>query len=393
LLLLLFCWAIILMLWSPNLSIKPEDSSKGKIGAEIVTISRITTPLRHDLFALCLFVTNLLLFHLVVNSLDKEAFHRKVMWSWIIFGAIVSVFTIWSAVSNIQSLKYTFKIWDDVAFHTRLIFDKVRAAGLGTPHLSSLVLNMFTGITIGMLLIEIGSLKRFLLGTTALLMMLANLLTLTKGGLAGLVAMLHFFLVSFRCLRKNFFRNLILLYVVLFALVFLQIKISKEYRFEKTPRFMHKIGYVGAGKSRAALIWLPGLREFIKAGCIGLGVGTFTYATVSPHAHSIYFSTLFDFGIFGMVILIGMFFIILKHYFFMLKFQQTYLQIMFLSCCGVLVSIGVHGLVDFDYNTPVVWLFLGFYAATLQLAKEELARKTASHERQPFLVVHRAFAG
>jgi len=53
--------------------------------------------------------------------------------------------------------------------------------------------------------------------------------------------------------------------------------------------------------------------------------------------------------------------------------QQTYLQTMFLACCGVLISMGVHGFFDFEYNLPVIWLFLGFYTSTFLLAQKELA--------------------
>lgn len=203
-------------------------------------------------------------------------------------------------------------------------------------------------------------------------MMQASILTLVKGGLVGLVVMLHFFIFSFTRLRKHFFRNLIVLYSLLLILFAFQVTVSGELRYG-TPRYLYQKGYAEASGSRAKLIWIPGLKEVIRGGGIGLGVGTYTYATLAPHAHSIYLSMLFDFGVAGVIVLMIIFWIVLKNYLRMRRFQETYLQTMFIAFSGGLVSIGVHGLVDFEYNSPVLWLFLGLYTATFLLAQRELS--------------------
>jgi len=333
----------------------------------------------------------------MIYSIDKESFHRRVMWWWIIFGLLVAAFSFWVACNSIQTFTNSIKIFEKLTFKTQLIVDTIKGAGLGTPHFTSFVLNMFIGITYGMFLAEKRGSRKVFLGTVMLFMILSNLLTLTKAGFVSLIVMLHFFLFSFHRLRKNFFRNLTLMYAVLLLLFMLQLKISREFRVEGTPRFLNKAGYAGAIDSRAKYVWIPGVKKLLRSGCLGLGVGTFTYATISPHGHSIYFSTLFDFGIIGAIALLAMLFIIVKNFLIMIKFQETYLQIMFLSCCGVLVSIGVHGLVDLEYNTPVIWLFLGFYAATFLLAQKELAGvnapKQSRETKDPLSTVNRLNLG
>ncbi|MEK7224280.1 MAG: M28 family peptidase [Bacteroidota bacterium] len=109
----------------------------------------------------------------------------------------------------------------------------------------------------------------------------------------------------------------------------------------------------------------------------GMGIGTSkTYLDAPnggcPHAHSIYFSTLFDLGLIGTAIVSLAFFVFLRDFLKMVKFQQTNLQLMFLCCCGGLVATLTHGTIDFEYNTPEIWFFFGLTVATLNLAKQEL---------------------
>lgn len=371
--LFLFFWAVIVLLWSPNLSIKATDTNKGKVFTEVSTISRNTTPLMHDLLQLSLLASNMLLFYLIINAIDSETFHRRLMTTWIIFGGLIAAFCLWMTCSSHQTATHIVNILDFLTFRSRVVFLTVRGAALGTPNLTSFVLNMMTGITFGMLLCERKMNRRILLGAVMLFMILSNMLTLTKAGLLALIVMLHFFLIVFRRLRRHFFLNLITMYAVLMILFFLQLKISKEYRVEGTPRFLAKSGYSDAMASRIKYVWNPGIKELSRNGFVGLGAGTFTYATTSPHGHSIYFSTLFDFGIVGVMAVLLVFLVLVRSFLMMSQYQETYLQIMFISCSGVLLSIGIHGLVDFEYNTPVVWLFLGFYMATFLLAKKELS--------------------
>lgn len=369
---ILFCWAVLLILWVPNLSIKAIDSSHGMQG-RVITISHKTTPLQHNLFQLFILANNILLFYLIINSIEKESFHRRIMWWWIMVGIFVAMFTFFVAyIDPAPNFIKIIKIWYNTSLKIYLTPGPFRGSYFASPHLTALILNMFSGITFGMALAEKKKSRKVILGVITTFMMLSNLLTLTKGGLVGLLVMLHFFLLSFSSLRKNFFRNLILLYSILLVIFILQVRISKEYKLQRTPRFLYTRGYIGAGSTRAKIIWIPGFKYFIRTGGTGLGVGTFSYATISPHAHSIYLSVLYDFGVVGVIIFAITVLILAKNYINMIRFQQTYLQIMFLACCGVLLAIGAHGFIDFEYNYPVIWLFMGLYTATFLLAQREL---------------------
>lgn len=92
---------------------------------------------------------------------------------------------------------------------------------------------------------------------------------------------------------------------------------------------------------------------------------------VKDHGHSIYFSTVFDFGILGLLVLITTVIILARLFLTSIWFQLSYLQIMGVALLGGLINIGTHGLVDFEYNNPLIWIYLGLTFCTINLIRWE----------------------
>jgi len=129
-------------------------------------------------------------------------------------------------------------------------------------------------------------------------------------------------------------------------------------------------------------MWTDGVSNLINnTSGIGLGPGGFRQHTHTgmPHVHNLYLSVLCDFGFIGLFLFLLVIFVLINNYFKMLRFQETYLQKMFLCCCGGLLAIGLHGMVDSMYNMSVIWFFLGLSMATFLLAQRELCHLKRSN--------------
>jgi O-antigen ligase len=112
---------------------------------------------------------------------------------------------------------------------------------------------------------------------------------------------------------------------------------------------------------------------------LGLGTGGLRYyKDPLPHAHSIYFSTLFDFGVIGALLLVGLIIALITKLFKLISYQTTYAQIMLVASTGSLLVVGVHGLVDFNYLDYIVWWTLGMVTATILLVDHERRPSTAA---------------
>lgn len=339
-----FCWAFLSLFWAPGVS-------------------------KHHFFQLALFSINFLLFYLLSDAVNEEKFYRKLMVCWVVFGTIVAVLTILSAVFNAKKI-YSIKVLDYLTFKLTILAPPTRAESIANCNETAFFLNLVICIAIGMMLTAQNRFKSVTVAGAIVLMMLANFLTLSRAGAGALLIMLYFLLFFIKQLRKRFVRNFIIVNGIVIALLLIQMNIFQEKR--ATPRLMaHKVA--AKSQSRPSLLWNPGFKMMDERGSIwgGLGIGGFKQYIKAPHAHSIFFSVLFDFGVVGVMIILGFIFLLLKKMVVMWRQQHTYLQKMAMCCYGGIVAIGVHGLVDFEYNTPSVWLFLGIAVVTLKLVQGE----------------------
>lgn len=344
---LFLCWAALTLLWPFNY--------------------------RHNLFQFFILFNNFLIFYLLLNSVNNENFHKNLMWCWIIFGVFVAICTFISAMLNGKKV-YSIKVWDWITFKLYLLAPPIRAESVANTNETAFILNLIICIAVGMMLTVNSLVKKIVLSAIIVFMMFAHILTLSKGGLMGMLAMLYFLLFFIERLRKNFVLNFFLIHFIIVFLLVLQVIITRE---NKSPRIVSS-SQSASLQSRVDVLYKPGMKRLMEGNVIqGMGIGTSKmYLDAEnggcPHAHSIYFSTLFDLGIIGMIIVFSAFLLFFKDFIKMVKFQQTYLQIMFLACCGGLVATLVHGIIDFEYNTPEIWFFFGLSVVTLNLVKQEL---------------------
>lgn len=339
-----FCWAFLSLFWAPGVS-------------------------KHHFFQFTLLSINFLLFYLLSDAVNEEKFYRRLMGCWVVFGTIVAVLTLLSAVFIAKNI-YSIRVLDYITFKLTILAPPLRAESIASCNETAFVLNLVICIAIGMMLSAQNRFKAVAFAGAIALMMLANFLTLSRAGAGALIIMIYFLLFFIRQLRKRFVRNFVIVNVIIIALLLIQMNILQEKR--ATPRLMaHKAA--AKSQSRPSLLWNPGLKMMEERGSNlgGLGIGGFKRYIKAPHAHSIFFSVLFDFGVVGVMIMLVFIFLLLKKMIVMWRQQDTYLQKMAMCCYGGMVAIGVHGLVDFEYNTPSVWLFLGITVATLKLVQGE----------------------
>ena len=347
LLFLLLCWATLSLLWPFNF--------------------------KHNLFQLFILFNNFLLFYLLLNSVNTENVHKNLMWCWISFGIVVAICTFISSMFDGKKI-YSIRVLDWLTFKLYLIAPPIRAESVANTNETAFILNLTICIAIGMMLTVNSLTKRIVLSAIVVFMMFAHILTLSKGGLMGMLAMFYFLLLFVQRFRKSFFRNFVLIHLIIISLLVLQVVITRE---SKSPRIV-SASQTASLQSRVDVLYKPGMKKLLQGNLLkGMGIGTSkTYLDAPnggcPHAHSIYFSTLFDLGLIGIAIVSLPFFIFLKDFMKMVKYQQTNLQLMFLCCCGGLVATLAHGIIDFEYNTPELWFFFGLTIATLNLAKQEL---------------------
>jgi O-antigen ligase len=351
---LLLCWAFLSLFWSPNI--------------------------HHYLIKFLVLSANVYLFYLYVNAINSEGVHRKIIWFCIIFGLVIAVDAISFIHYPLERTVLKFPVFGEVTLNIYNKFPEYRAASIANPNSTSLSLNFSIALIIGMLLTVKDKFKSILLFGMLIVLLYANLLTGSKGGFLSLIGMAGFLLFSMRGLRKNFFKNaslFVLIIVAIFLVQALTTSNTKGLRLLSVLADSNSTNEEMVSSSMRLEMWQEGFSKLIKeTNGLGLGVGGFTEYCQHPHAHSIYFSVLFDFGIPGMILLlIGM--IILCYYFFStVKHQETYLQVMSVAIFGGLVAMGIHGFIDHTWSKGYSWLYPSIYVATYYLVKNELSAKT-----------------
>ena len=121
---------------------------------------------------------------------------------------------------------------------------------------------------------------------------------------------------------------------------------------------------------------------FKKTLGVGMGIGGYkqhfsdkwNYPPV-PHAHSLYFSFLFDFGVIGFFLMVFLLFTALKEiYLAAIMSQGKVEQTILLSFTACLIATGVHLLIDGEYNIGLPWFLLGLAMASANLINKDMGK-------------------
>lgn len=340
----------------------------------------------HSLAQHFLFVSNIMLFTVIFQSIEDERAHKKAMWFWVFLAVVMGLFALSLYIIRKDFIQINYPISEYLLFLVTIATGPVSSSGyimrahaIATPHELGLFMNMSFAIAMGLLLSEKDRVRRWFLIWALCLFFGINLLSLGRGSLIGLIAMCAFLLVAVKVIRKNFFiYSAIFIFGLLFTLqtenvimnaLFLRVPLeSRIFMVAETLNNKSTLDKQAPGRMK---MWKAGLKHLSKTGFAGLGPGNFKYYVRAPHAHSVYFSFLFDFGLIGLGVIIYIVAALLVGMLGFVNQQTTYLQFMNVSILGGAIGTGVHALVDFEYNTPVVWLYLAVTFATLGLMRSE----------------------
>ncbi|MBI5789564.1 MAG: O-antigen ligase family protein [Candidatus Schekmanbacteria bacterium] len=261
------------------------------------------------------------------------------------------------------------------------------ASGIQDHHETALLMNLVFAMAIGLFMVEKSRFRKGLLIGIMSLSTFIVFQTESRAGFGGLFIMSFYLFSGLNKLRKVFlplficfFAGSLVVYISSRHIVW-NVFLKKDFG----TRLLHIAGKVvesggviepGLSKSKPGRkkLWEKAFKLYGHSIIQGLGIGNLTYYTTSPHAHSIYFSLLFDFGLIGVLCLLYIVVYLYKCFSGIKKFQASYLQVMGVAIWGGFLALAFHGLVDFDYNRSIVWLYLGTAVATLNLVKQELKK-------------------
>lgn len=329
-------------------------------------------------------IIDIILFYYLFYFIDDVKLHRRLMWCMVFSGLAISVQTIVGFVYVVKGLAF---IKQDLIIKVLNVFSiqvlsesnlkELTASGffLG-PQLSSIMLNIIVFTAMGLLLTERNKARTWFLRIVILMCMTAVFLTGNKAGSWSLVMVSFLFVISSIKLRKNVIRNL-LATLAIFVSIFLTLAFVIRSQGTKDPRMVNVSTTQQSSIGKRIYFWKTGFVELDKKNLalFGLGVGGYKYFTRAydiPHAHNIYLSLLFDFGVMGLIVCFIIMFILLKLFLKVLHRQETYLQNMSLAYGINLVLIALTGLVYTAYYMDFVWFVLGLAVATFRLAGKEL---------------------
>jgi O-antigen ligase len=209
-------------------------------------------------------------------------------------------------------------------------------------------------------------------------MAFASVMTSSKGGLISLLFMFcGVLLLLHPRTRKSyplsvivFLVSMLVLFVIQSMLMTLSPRVLQTQEMSLSTRFT---------------MWSHGMEQLGRHNFIyGLGLGGFKfYLKPLPHAHNLYLSVLFDFGLIGLALYLWFLTVLIKRSITFIRKSGEEMQGILITFAGGLAAILLHGNVDFEYNTPVIWLYLGIMIAGLRIAQREMTPDTALTPNAP----------
>jgi len=325
----------------------------------------------HSLLHCSIVVCNIILYFYVVGIVDDETFLRRVMNCLIVYGVLVALANIVVRYSPQVAYKVPLLEHINFEFYIRGMKTNFRSRSIANDNMTAYTLNLFMSIAGAHLLCAKGLLKRLLLAATLLFMLWGMLLCQSKGGTISFVVLVGFFLVAFKRVRRYFFLWGPIAGGLFFAVFYAQTLYLAD---PKTPRLLFQIGTESLSWRWRVDLWSRFWDKLISGSLFeGLGAGGLIYDAHVPHAHSIYFSVLFDFGLVGFALMLLGMVILTARFARLRRHQETYPQTLFIALCGGLVTMAAQGVFDSSYLMPVITLFLGLTSASYALARRGVA--------------------
>lgn len=328
----------------------------------------------HSLFQLGQLISNLLVFYLVGALIQDEATLKKTAKFMLIMGVIFGISGIFSLLTSCE-LDTTW-LWDKLAFTFNFEAIGHRARGFAIHNLAGSWYNFLLAIAWVLFIFpEKNFISRRKLILSITIMEVGLLATKSRAGITSHLVMIIFLILMSAAVKKQKLLRQSAKFLVFFTVCMFLATIRNPFGI------IERFGVSFSGKVDAGLTmtkrfeyWESGAKALLNKGygILGLGIGGFKeYVLPIPHAHSFYFSMLFDFGYIGFLLL-SLFLVLLISQ--MLKYPQLkegFTKKMYLAFCAGMIAFSLGSLIDFYYNSPHIWFFWGWGMAILRLASTQ----------------------
>ncbi|MDY6855771.1 MAG: O-antigen ligase family protein [Thermodesulfobacteriota bacterium] len=247
--------------------------------------------------------------------------------------------------------------------HANAVEGKVRPGGFAPVDLASNILTIFVFSNIALAYIYGWRGKIFLL-LHSFLLIICILKTASKAGALSLAFGLFLLPIIIPELRNRVIR---LTTLGIFAIGLVLIFFGKVILMRFGVMISGKAGFL----TDRLYWWSQGFEHLYKTGGIGLGAGGFTrIIDPVPAAHSFYFSVLFDLGILGFVLFMTLLALIIRKIIVSLsQIPQDEMRFLLYCLSIALITLFLHGFVDFDYSYLPFWALVGSMLGIIRIYK------------------------
>jgi O-antigen ligase len=327
-----------------------------------------------ELFILCASLSALIL---SIAFLKNKQTINIVLWIFIFMGIVNSVIALYSLHSQYEgTVLYQYQ-----DFSLKMTFNPIRLAfkghGLLPPPATAFFLNLTLFLAFGKLLSSTNLKTRILLFFIIMTIFAGHMTTLSKSALLGLLAGFIFLIINEDTLKKWFFTSaFILIAVIVFSFVISHIDtLYKTINYGVFRAVSPSEGTTSL--STRITFWTIGTDLLIKSDGLGTGIGGYKQNNVFwPHAHSIYFSTLFELGFIGLWAWLFILGEVLRRLLNSLKkCTDKYWRSILLGYIGGYISMLITGLFDFEYEYSIIWLYIGIGIALNVIIEKQTAKK------------------
>jgi O-antigen ligase len=358
------------------------------LGYGLITLSYVPS-FDHSAIQFCILTTNILLFSLLFTVASDRTKHKRIMWCFISSGLLQALLVISSYfIARSGLLHHAYKLTGFLSFVYEFnvgyqAFSAPfarRGEAFANCNETALMMNVFLSVAVALFLTEEKRRQKVFIGIVMVILLIAHTLTMSRTGTIALLIMTFFLLGALKKLRRHFIiiGTAFIILVASIGMMENRLLMNALEQGDKGQSVLFQERMVsqstkGITTSRL-LMWKSGLYQVMSKGMMlsGLGVGGTQIYLAEPHTHNLYLSFLFDLGLAGAGVMLWIIIVLLRKNLGLIRFQDSYAQIMNAALIGALIALGGHGFVDFEYNRPFVWVIFALVLSTAHLAHKEL---------------------
>ena len=122
-----------------------------------ITLNIIISPTVYHFLNWSFLCLNISIYYFIINIVNNEAFHRRLMWFWVLSGFIVTVLVFGKVIINPDpslEFRYQYPLTDNIYLFLVFVNWYERGHGIGSPAYTSVLLNLTTSIVFGLFIYE-----------------------------------------------------------------------------------------------------------------------------------------------------------------------------------------------------------------------------------------------